>query len=149
MAACADAMRVPVFFLRLLAGGLFVYAGFLKVMNPGQFAADIDHYRLLPHSLIAPLASYLPWLEIVSGAAVMLGPGRRGGLALLLGMSLVFAAAIGSAWARHLDISCGCLGSGDFRSLGISLIRDILLCLVLLWLFIRSGARDAPPSGVS
>ena len=127
------------FFLRITVGALFAYAGSLKVMNPGQFATDIEHYRLLPHLVIEPLAFYLPWLEIVSGAAVMLGPGRRGGLALLLALTLVFTTAIGSALARHLDISCGCFGSLDTQSLGLSLGRDILLCLALLWLFLRSA----------
>jgi uncharacterized membrane protein YphA (DoxX/SURF4 family) len=127
------------FFLRIAVGALFAYAGWLKVTSPGQFATDIEHYRLLPYFMIHPLAFYLPWLEIVSGAAVILGPGRHGGLALLLALTLVFATAIGSALARHLDISCGCFGSLDTQSLGLSLGRDILLGLALLWLLLRSA----------
>ena len=142
-------MTLLAFFLRILVGGLFVYAGSLKAMHPGQFATDIDHYRLLPYFAIPPLALYLPWLEIISGAAVILGPGRRGGLTLLLILSLVFAAALGSAWARHLNISCGCFGSRDTHSLGVSFVRDILLCFILLWLFLRSAASEAPPGHAS
>ena len=127
------------FFLRIMVGALFAYAGLLKVVHPGQFATDIDHYRLLPHFAIQPLAFYLPWLEIIAGAAVMFGPGRRGGLTLLLALSLVFTAAIGTALARHLDISCGCFGSLDAGTLGVSFVRDILLSLALLWLFLRSA----------
>ena len=146
MAGCAKAMNLAAFFLRILVGALFVYAGSLKVINPGQFATDIDHYRLLPYFMIPPLAFYLPWLEIISGTAVILGPGRSGGLALLLTLSLVFAAALGSAWARHLNISCGCFGSMDTHSLGISLVRDILLFRALLWLFLRSAEPKVPVS---
>jgi hypothetical protein len=42
----------------------------------------------------------------------MLGILRRGALLAVFGLVLIFSVAVGSAWVRGLDISCGCHG-GD------------------------------------
>src|SRR5258708_38442651 len=94
--------------LKLLVGGVFLVAGVLEVLDPARFAADIDHFRLLPYFAVAPLALYLPWLEIICGLAVFVGASRRSALVLLFGLTIVFIFAIASAWMRGLDIRCGC-----------------------------------------
>ncbi|HXA81247.1 MAG TPA: MauE/DoxX family redox-associated membrane protein, partial [Opitutaceae bacterium] len=99
--------------LRLLVGGIFVVAGVLKVFDPARFAADIDHFRLLRYFAVAPLALYLPWLEIICGLAVFVSAWRRSALLLLLALTIVFIAAITSAWMRGLDIRCGCFGAAS------------------------------------
>src|ERR1700736_4813318 len=45
----------------LLVGGLFVYAGVIKILDPVGFANDIDNYRILPWAFSVRLAFYLPW----------------------------------------------------------------------------------------
>jgi putative oxidoreductase len=131
--------------LRLLAGGLFVLAGVLKVLDPAHFAADIDHYRLLPYFAVAPLALYLPWLEIICGLAVIAGPARRSALVLLLALTIVFIVAIASAWMRGLDIRCGCFGAASTAPLSYDLAFDLVLCVVLVWL-LRAESCVASPS---
>jgi uncharacterized membrane protein YphA (DoxX/SURF4 family) len=125
--------------LRLLAGGVFLVAGVLKVLDPAHFAADIDHFRLLPYFAVAPLALYLPWLEIVCGLAVFLGAARRSALVLLLAMTVVFIAAIASAWMRGLDIRCGCFGAASTAPLAYDLAFDVVLGGVLFWLWLMEG----------
>ena len=120
--------------LRILLGVVFCYAGTAKALNPGQFAIDIDHYRLLPYFALAPLALYLPWLEIVSGAGIIIGPARRGALLVLLALNIVFTLVIGSALVRGLDITCGCFGAVFSLSLPMSLARNLLLGAANLWL---------------
>ena len=136
--------------LRFLAGGLFIVAGALKALDPAGFALDIDHYHLLPYYALAPLALYLPWLEIVCGVAVIAWPGfRRGALVLLLALMFVFTAAIISAMARHLDISCGCFGAATALPLSYALARNVVLGGLILWLLRGENRRvDAPTTDV-
>jgi len=132
--------------LRILAGGLFVVAGALKALDPASFAADIDHYHLLPYFALAPLALYLPWLEIVCGLAVIASCGfRRSALILLLALAVVFTGAIVSAMIRGLDISCGCFGAASAMPLSYALVRNVVLLAVLGWL-LRVECRRARPA---
>ncbi|MFA5264878.1 MAG: MauE/DoxX family redox-associated membrane protein [Opitutaceae bacterium] len=134
--------------LRFLLGAVFCYAGVAKALNPAQFTIDIDHYRLLPYVALVPLALYLPWLEIVAGAGVILGPARRGALLVLLALNIGFTLAIGSALARGLDITCGCFGAALSMPLSLSLGRNLLLGAASLWLLYdekRAASRLPPP----
>jgi putative oxidoreductase len=131
--------------LRLLVGGVFLVAGTLKVADPTRFAADIDHFRLLPYFSVAPLALYLPWLEIICGLAVVAGAARRSALLLLLGLTIVFIAAIASAWMRGLDIRCGCFGAASTAPLSYDLAFDLVLCGALFWLLRADGRHGSPP----
>lgn len=124
--------------LRLGVGALFIYAGAIKILDPQQFALDVQHYELTPWSVSVLVAVYLPWLEVVAGLALILRRLELGALLTLGGLSLVFLVAIGSAWARGLDISCGCFGkSADALKTNFPLLigRDLalLLALGLLW----------------
>lgn len=124
--------------LAFLFGGVFVYAGMLKLRDPARFLIDIRSFDMLPDPYGAWLALGLPWLEVLCGLAVITGVFRKGGL-LLLNLALIaFFAAIGIAKSRGLDIQCGCFGGSDPTSSYLELfIRDgILLCigLALVWL---------------
>jgi hypothetical protein len=94
----------------LLVGALFVYAGALKALAPIRFAMDIDNYKILPWSIAAALAFYLPWLEILCGCALVFHRLYRGGLSILLLSIFIFIGATIAAKARGLDITCGCFG---------------------------------------
>ncbi|HEV8072614.1 MAG TPA: MauE/DoxX family redox-associated membrane protein [Opitutaceae bacterium] len=132
--------RIP----RLLAGGVFLVAGVLKVLDPARFAADIDHFRLLPYFAVAPLALYLPWLEIICGLAVLVGAWRRSALVLLFALTVVFIAAITSAWMRGLDIRCGCFGAASTAPLVVDLVFDLVLGGVLVWLWRVERRAESP-----
>ncbi len=121
-------------FLHLLFGGVFVYAGAVKAWDPAAFLLDIRSFELLPDPWAAWLAMSLPWLEIFAGLAVMIGLLRAGGLLLLNACLLGFLAAILIAWARGLDIRCGCFGSGGSSEYVELLVRDLALLGLGLWL---------------
>ncbi len=121
-------------FLHLLFGGVFVYAGAVKAWDPAAFLLDIRSFELLPDPWAAWLAMSLPWLEIFAGLAVMTGLLRAGGLLLLNACLLGFLAAILIAWARGLDIRCGCFGSGGSSEYVELLVRDLALLGLGLWL---------------
>lgn len=121
-------------FLHLLFGGVFVYAGAVKAWDPAAFLLDIRSFELLPDPWAAWLAMSLPWLEIFAGLAVMTGLLRAGGLLLLNACLLGFLAAILIAWARGLDIRCGCFGSGGSSEYVELVVRDLALLGLGLWL---------------
>ncbi len=56
-----------------LLGGLFIYAGTIKVSDPQSFNDNIAAYQLLPAMLINPVALGLPIFEILTGVLLITG----------------------------------------------------------------------------
>lgn len=97
---------------RLVLAGLLLWAGIRKAFKPELFLQDIESYESLPYRWAWLTSIWLPFLEITAAAALLTT--RRwaqAGAALIGGMLLVFLAAILSAWARGLSLSCGCFGA--------------------------------------
>lgn len=98
--------------LRLILGAIFIYAGYIKIIDPHGFAKNIFQYQLLPDVLVNISALILPWLEVVAGACLIaVPPLRRGAAGWILLMLIVFTTAIIISLARGLDISCGCMST--------------------------------------
>ncbi len=132
--------------LDVILGGVFVYAGVLKVLDPVRFAHDIDNYKMLPWTIAAGVAFYLPWLEIFCGVAVVIHRLYRGGLFILTALMVVFLIATIAAKARGLDITCGCFGhASQHWSFGLHLLVDLglLVSAVILLLRAQIGHRTA------
>ena len=122
----------------LIVGGIFIYAGVLKVLDPVQFANDIDNYKTLPWFVSVRLALYLPWLEILCGLAVIFQFLYRGGLSILTALLAVFIGATVVAKTRGLDITCGCFGHASKNwNFSTHLILDLLILAAALALFSR------------
>jgi putative oxidoreductase len=122
--------------LAVLLGGLFVYAGAIKIADPMHFAIDIDNYKMLPWAVSVRLAFYLPWLEIFCGLAVISRVLYRGGLSILTALIAVFITASIIAKGRGLDISCGCFGEASkYLSFTWHLALDFILLALAFLLF--------------
>lgn len=106
-------MTVVVMLLRIAVGVLFIWAGGSKIGHADVFAAQITAFGLVPHSLIAPMALLLPFLEVLLGGYLVLGLFTRVAAIVAVVQLAIFATAIGSAVARGLSLSCGCFGPGD------------------------------------
>ena len=122
--------------LRVGLGALFIYSGIVKALAPGAFLVQVENYEILPHVAAVCVSLYLPFLEVLCGSALILRRFDRGGLLLLGAMMAVFMLALGSAWARGLNIECGCFGLGGGRGrYALDLGRDALIVagLVVLW----------------
>jgi uncharacterized membrane protein YphA (DoxX/SURF4 family) len=140
-------MRVPSinflwWFIGLIVGGIFIYAGAIKALDPVQFANDIDNYKILPWPISVALAFYLPWLEIFCGVALVVRLLYRGALSILTVLILVFTLATIAAKVRGLDITCGCFGHASQNwSFPAHLATNlaILAALVVLWISSRSA----------
>lgn len=113
---------------RLLVGVTLVWASLDKLAHPAAFAESIHHYRLTPIALLHPFALLLPMVEVVTGLALILGVARRGAALVAAFLMAVFIAAIASALARGLDISCGCFNTEGGPKVGLDLLwRDVAL----------------------
>src|SRR3954471_15880424 len=99
--------------LRIGLGGLFIYAGAVKLLDLEDFFWDVHHFGLTPWDLSMVIAMFLPWVEITAGTALVVRRMARGALLILVALSAVFLGAIGSAWWRGLDITCGCFGKEE------------------------------------
>ncbi|HEY0400785.1 MAG TPA: MauE/DoxX family redox-associated membrane protein [Blastococcus sp.] len=124
---------------RLVLGGVFVVAGALKVPDPGAAVRAVRAYRLLPESLVAPVAFGLPVIEIAVGLALLLGVFVRTAAIAAAVLLVVFLVGVGSAWARGLRIDCGCFGNGGEVATGetaypLEVLRDAALVVVALLL---------------
>lgn len=128
--------------LHFFFGGVFVYAGALKVADPMSFLDDVRSFDLLGDPWAAWVAMGLPWLEILAGLAVMSGLLRSGGMLILNGSLVAFLAALLISWQRGIDIRCGCFGHEDASSSYPDLIlRDLLLLALGLGLMFKGKRK--------
>src|SRR5881394_950471 len=135
--------------LDLIIAAIFIYAGVLKVIDPVQFAHDIDHYQILPWSVGVGLAFYLPWLEIFCGLALIFRMFYRGALSILTALVLVFLVATIAAKVRGLDITCGCFGhASENWSFPAHLALDLAILASLVLLCYCSAARPRANASV-
>ncbi|CCG02582.1 MauE/DoxX family redox-associated membrane protein [Blastococcus saxobsidens] len=122
---------------RVLLGGVFIVAGALKIPDPAAAVRAVRAYQALPEALVEPVAFGLPVLEIAVGLALLAGVFVRTA-ALASGVLLVvFIAGIAAAWARGLQIDCGCFGDGGQvaageTEYGSEIVRDLALLLLAL-----------------
>ena len=130
--------------LAVLIGLLFLVAGCMKLLDPAAFAIDILNYRLLPWTCDVLLALYLPWLEILCGAALLFRVAYRGALYIAASLFALFVVAYGSTRPRGLDVACGCFGHGVHRGYWPVLIADTLLLAVVIWL-LKADFRPLSP----
>ena len=129
----------------LIVGGIFIYAGVIKAIDPLRFAIDIDNYKMLPWAIGVRLAFYLPWLELLCGLALILRFFYRGGLFILTALTFIFIAASIIAKVRRLDITCGCFGHASKNwsfTTHLALDFAILIALIALWLSSRAQHRE-------
>lgn len=124
----ALAARFILVAIRWAVAAVLGYAGVVKALDPAQFALDLGGYHLLPPDGNRLLALYVPWVEILCAAGLLLRPLRAGAWLIAIGLSLGFAVFLGSAWARGLDVSCGCFGSGAAEPVGfLAVARAVAL----------------------
>jgi uncharacterized membrane protein YphA (DoxX/SURF4 family) len=122
---------------RLLLGGVFVVAGVLKIPDPAAAVRAVRAYRLLPEPVVGPVAFGLPVLEVAVGLALLLGVFVRTAALAAAVLLVVFLVGVGSAWARGLQIDCGCFGNGGAVAAGetaypAEVLRDGALLLIAL-----------------
>ena len=127
---------------RVVLGGLFIYAGVIKIADPLGFAQDIGNYRLVGQSLSFIVAIVLPWLEVLAGVFLIAGIWKRGAALAISGLLVFFIVLTLVTMARGLDVDCGCFGSLSRKSGWGVVLEDLgMLALGLGVLFSRQDSR--------
>jgi len=131
---------------RLVVGGVWLWAGAAKVTDPSASIASVRAYELLPGSLVAPVGYALPALEIVVGAALVLGLLTRGAALVSVVLLVAFVVGISWAWSHGLSIDCGCFGDGGYDPDAASrypweIARDVALAVASAYLVLLPRSR--------
>ncbi|WP_063130262.1 MauE/DoxX family redox-associated membrane protein [Nocardia fusca] len=90
-------------------GTVLVIAGVPKAGDLARTERSVRGYRLLPDPLVPVVAAVLPWVEIVLGAALVLGlvPRATGSAAAALFVVFFLALTVNLLRGRR-DLDCGC-----------------------------------------
>jgi putative oxidoreductase len=134
---------------RLVAGGVFVYAGGLKLLDPTAFAQDIGNYQAFPWWTWNLAAAVVPMVEILAGLALISGIKRRAGAIVLGSLTIAFLGLIASVIVRGIDLNCGCFGdAAEASAVGWPLFfRDLALLVAIVAAYLPAEpVRQLPPS---
>ena len=136
---------------RWILGGVFIYAGSTKLMEPRIFTVLIEAYGLVPESLLMPVAIGLPFLEVIAGFGLLFD--IRGSLAVITGLLVLFMVVLGYGIWMGLDVDCGCFGPEDpeaeaFHGLRLSLFRDMVMIAGVIFIYGWRRYRAIRPTGV-
>lgn len=128
---------------RIFLGMIFIVVSIDKIADPLAFAKSISDYRLISGPSAIALATVLPWIELLSGMAILFGLFLRGSSLLIGSLLTVFSLAVLIALARGLDIGCGCFTlDPDGAKVGwIKIIENAVLLSISGFLYFSSNTK--------
>ena len=129
---------------RIVVGGLFLYAGAIKIADPLGFAQDIANYRLVPRAIAFFAALILPWVEVLAGAALVAGPFRRTSAGLISLMLAFFIVLVAVTMIRGLDVDCGCFGALSRKAGWPLILEDAAMLFMALQVVFFEGKAAGP-----
>src|SRR6266481_9528691 len=156
--------RAIIWIGRLVLGGIFIYAGFSKLllpnthlwpmfvlkfslsMNLSSFAQQVESYRMISPEASQMVAHTLPFVEIVLGLLLLIGWRLRIWATAITAIMVGFLALVPRAYLLHMDINCGCFGTPE-KLTGMTIVRDGALSAlaVLMTVFVFLEARKPHP----
>lgn len=124
---------------RLVTGGVWIYAAVTKLPDPAGSVRAVRAYELLPEAIVPFVGHALPAVELAVGVALIAGALTRVAGLLSSLLFVAFIIGIASAWARGLQIDCGCFGGGGFDPNATDkypweIARDVGLLALSAWL---------------
>jgi len=149
--------------LRWLLALVMLWAAVSKLANPTEFLGSIYGYELpLPRVLLQTAAVVLPWVELLCGLLLLAGFWSQTALLTVTGLLVCFVIATGQAWARGLDIACGCFNLQIFgvqerwpgfvrflESVAFAFCRNLLLAGFAFFLLRRTARREADAPAIA
>jgi len=114
--------------IRFLLAFVFITASLPKLAAPDDFRRAVRNYQLLPFSLVRPVASWLPRLELAVGVALLSGFATRVAASVAASALFGFCAAVSVNLRRGRTIDCGCFGGSAPRQITWHLVAtDVAL----------------------
>jgi uncharacterized membrane protein YphA (DoxX/SURF4 family) len=127
--------------VRVLLGGLFIYASVSKILDPAGFSRTVFYYQLLPTSAVNLVAIILPWIELLVGVLLVIGIQVRGAAFVAAGSLIVFTAAMISALVRGLNIDCGCFSAAGGHGVDARRIAEEFVLIAAAAFVYWAGSR--------
>jgi putative oxidoreductase len=130
--------------VRWFLGMVFLYASYHKIVSPAHFAKIIYGYYLFPDIFINIIAIVLPFLELFSGLALILGIYPRTAAVIIDGMLMGFIIALSINLIRGQQFDCGCFSFGEgghTYTVGQVLVRDIVFFVLGLQVILFDNYR--------
>jgi len=133
--------RAIIWIGRLVLGGIFVYAGFSKLlmpnthlwpmfvlrlsisMNISSFAQQVESYKMISPEASQVVAHTLPFVEIILGLLLLIGWRLRIWATAITAIMVGFLAVVTRAYLLHMHINCGCFGTPEKLN-GMTVVRD-------------------------
>jgi putative oxidoreductase len=149
--------------LRWLLAMVMLWAAVSKLANPTEFLGSIYGYELpVPRVLQQTAAVVLPWVELLCGLLLLAGFWSQTALFAVTGLLVIFVIATGQAWARGLNIACGCFNLEIFglqerwpglvhflESVAFAFFRNLLLACVAGFLLRQAVRSRGDPAAIT
>lgn len=134
-------MKILTQISRLLVGGLFIFSGLVKAIDPlGTSYKMEDYFHVWGTDFMAEGATFLAVMmiavEIILGVALLIGYKKNLTLYGLGGLIVFFTFLTGYTWVTGEPKECGCFGDAIPLRSGQSFMKDIILCVFILILFL-------------
>ena len=129
---------------RWILGLTFIYASLHKILAPADFAKIIYGYGLFPEIFINLIAVIIPFLELVTGFALIIGLYPRSAAITINGLLLAFIVALTINLIRGHEFDCGCFSAGQSgysSSPKVTIARDIIYFMLGLQVILFGGIR--------
>jgi len=114
---------------RWILGLTFIYASYNKILFPADFAKIIYGYDLFPTAFINLIAIILPFLELVTALALIIGVYPRSAVSVINLLLVAFIILLSINLIRGHEFDCGCFAtsiSGSTAATQVTLIRDFI-----------------------
>lgn len=135
-------MKALINFIRLIVGVLFIFSGFVKMVDPLGFSYKLEEYLgpavfdisfLVPYTLL--LAIFLVILELLLGVMLLIGYAMkftRWALVIIM-VFFTFLTFYSAYFDKVTD--CGCFGDAIPLNPWQSFIKDVILLILVILLF--------------
>ena len=129
---------------RWILGLTFIYASLHKILAPAEFAKIVYGYGLFPEISINLIAVIIPFLELVTGFALIIGFYPRSAAITINGLLLAFIVVLTINLIRGHEFDCGCFSAGQsgyFSSPKVTIVRDIFYLAFGMQIVLFGGDR--------
>lgn len=136
-------MKSLVNIVRIIVGVLFIFSGLVKAIDPAGLSYKMQEYFDLwnlssLNSTTLSLAVIMNAFEIFAGVALLLGWKPKLINWLLLLLIVFFTFLTGYSFFSGKFKNCGCFGDCIPITAGVSFAKDIILLVLILFLFFNS-----------
>ncbi len=136
-------MKPLVNIVRIIVGALFVFSGLVKAIDPNGLSYKMQEYFDLWgmsgfNSATLGLSVVMNAFEIVAGVALLLGWRPKLINWLLLLLIVFFTFLTGYSYLSGKFKNCGCFGDCIPITSGVSFLKDIILLVLILFLFFNT-----------